>query len=623
VPTLSSKDIGKNDAVDAAVSTPDYLPAEAIAWAEENRDLLESFVAELLESGSWPPLKRTTRKLAREGRPVALERLLGEMPRPLGFLDSGPDRRIVLLLHGLRMTHAGHRLLAGFFGALRIAKERYGAESDEDPLLTRADIAQAKAADDPYVNALGEVLLREAPFLSGGTGQADEDWTREVSDNVVLYWEAGDIEAYLRIRAEELRFQPQLGWEVPATDTGADSMVSRQPAAEVIATSAFRPDEPEAETFPHDVFISHASEDKDAVARPLADALVDRGWSAWLDELQLTVGDSLTRRIDQALVSSRFGVVILSPAFFSKEWPQRELAGLAAREIDMGSKVILPVWHEVDHRFIVQHSPVLADRLGARTSAGLGKVVEEISAALEGSGMRPAERSVVNPVVRVVDADDGSAEPSLFRIPITAEEQEWLVTERPEWWEYRLYAGVLMQGRIELEDKWRDHELRLPSGPRRDTDVNSTTDFLSSEIRWVTRQVAALDRVFAPMVLEQAFGKPGEPGDSDRIVHVARRVVQIYESMMDWAGGLRNTLVSSEHEQLLELNARMADGPVRQIRDFIQTVADQIARIPALTKQAVEEGASKQSPMIVDLTLQLSLDDDNQEQLYAELERLR
>jgi hypothetical protein len=101
-----------------------------------------------------------------------------------------------------------------------------------------------------------------------------------------------------------------------------------------------------------DVFISHAGEDKAVVARPLNDALVRRGFSVWLDELELTIGDSLSGTIDAALVRSRFGVVVLSPAFFSKVWPQRELAGLAAREVDAGSKVILPVWHQVDEHYI-------------------------------------------------------------------------------------------------------------------------------------------------------------------------------------------------------------------------------------------------------------------------------
>ncbi len=82
----------------------------------------------------------------------------------------------------------------------------------------------------------------------------------------------------------------------------------------------------------YDVFISHASEDKVDVARPLAAHLQTLGLKVWLDDLELTLGDSLRRKIDQGLSRSRYGLVVLSPAFFLKEWPNKELDGLVARE---------------------------------------------------------------------------------------------------------------------------------------------------------------------------------------------------------------------------------------------------------------------------------------------------
>jgi hypothetical protein len=366
-----------------------------------------------------------------------------------------------------------------------------------------------------------------------------------------------------------------------------------------------------------DVFIAHASEDKDDVARPLAGLLTASGWDVWLDELKLTIGDSLSRRIDTALARTRFGVVVLSPAFFAKEWPQRELEGLAAREIDLGSKVILPVWHDIDHEFIVRHSPVLADRLGAVTSAGLGKVAEEISLALENSRVDPARRDSPTPAVHAVESDDTQDRAPLLLIPITTEEQAKIIAEQPDWWEYQLYAGVLVQGRVELEDKWQDHELRLPGGHRREPDASSVTDFLSGELGWMRRQVSALNRVFDADVLEKAFGPRGISGDPILIKRVARGVVQIYESMLDWAAGLRNTIVPSEFEEILELNARMVDGPIRQMREFIQTVGDQIARLPILIEEAEAEGATEEAPMTLTLSLTLSLDEDVQEELDA------
>ena len=97
----------------------------------------------------------------------------------------------------------------------------------------------------------------------------------------------------------------------------------------------------------HDAFICHATEDKDSTARPVAKGLSSAGLSVWHDEFSLTVGDSLRRSIDRGLADSRYGVVILSPSFFKKNWPQTELDGLFAKEIS-GNKTILPIWHDLD-----------------------------------------------------------------------------------------------------------------------------------------------------------------------------------------------------------------------------------------------------------------------------------
>lgn len=130
-----------------------------------------------------------------------------------------------------------------------------------------------------------------------------------------------------------------------------------------------------------DMFVSHASEDKEEFARPLAQALKDRGLRVWFDEFTLRVGDSLRRSIDKGLAHSRYGVVVISPAFLNKEWPQKELDGLMAREVD-GRKVILPVWHNIDAATLRRHSPMLADRLATSSSKGLEQVINELLEAV-------------------------------------------------------------------------------------------------------------------------------------------------------------------------------------------------------------------------------------------------
>ena len=82
-----------------------------------------------------------------------------------------------------------------------------------------------------------------------------------------------------------------------------------------------------------DVFVAHASEDKEAIARPLAHALAERGLAVWYDEFELRIGDSLRRKIDAGIARSRFGIVILSHDFFAKGWSQYELDGLVTMQV--------------------------------------------------------------------------------------------------------------------------------------------------------------------------------------------------------------------------------------------------------------------------------------------------
>lgn len=132
----------------------------------------------------------------------------------------------------------------------------------------------------------------------------------------------------------------------------------------------------------HDAFISHASEDKEGFVRPLAEALKSAGFDVWYDEFALTVGDSLRQTIDRGLAKSRFGIVVLSSAFFAKNWTQYELNGLVAKEME-GRKVVLPIWHKVSKDEVLQFSPPLADKVAINSSvSSLPEIVAQLSEVL-------------------------------------------------------------------------------------------------------------------------------------------------------------------------------------------------------------------------------------------------
>ncbi len=131
-----------------------------------------------------------------------------------------------------------------------------------------------------------------------------------------------------------------------------------------------------------DVFISHASEDKDDVVRPLAQELRGRGLDVWYDEFELRIGDSLRRKIDSGIARSRFGIVVLSPQFFAKGWPQYELDGLVTMAVS-GSQVLLPLWHGVSKDEVVRHSPSLADKVALRTADyTISEIASEITSVV-------------------------------------------------------------------------------------------------------------------------------------------------------------------------------------------------------------------------------------------------
>jgi hypothetical protein len=134
----------------------------------------------------------------------------------------------------------------------------------------------------------------------------------------------------------------------------------------------------------HDVFISHASDDKADVVRPLAEALRARGLSVWYDEFELRIGDSLRQKIDAGIRSSRFGVVVLSPSFFGKGWTNYELDGIVTMGMTRGHSIVLPVWHKVTQKDVAGYSPSLAGLLARSTAdTSIDVLADEIAGVVQ------------------------------------------------------------------------------------------------------------------------------------------------------------------------------------------------------------------------------------------------
>jgi hypothetical protein len=140
--------------------------------------------------------------------------------------------------------------------------------------------------------------------------------------------------------------------------------------------------EPDGHTY--DVFISHASEDKDAIVRALAIALASEGLKVWYDEFTLRIGDSLRQKIDRGLATSRVGLVVLSPSFIAKGWTNYELDGMVTRAVS-GEQILLPIWHDITKQEVINFSPSLADKVARSTATHtVEEIAEEIADLLRG-----------------------------------------------------------------------------------------------------------------------------------------------------------------------------------------------------------------------------------------------
>lgn len=168
----------------------------------------------------------------------------------------------------------------------------------------------------------------------------------------------------------------------PATPHNVDLSTIARDAARYSGGEHEPPASPAAKEY--DVFVSHATEDKESIVRPLATALQRKGLAVWYDEFELRIGASLRRSIDSGLANSRFGVVVLSDSFFRKGWANYELDGLVTREVaEGGRQLILPLWHRVTKDEVIRYSPSLADKLALSTADyTVDEIASEVAAVV-------------------------------------------------------------------------------------------------------------------------------------------------------------------------------------------------------------------------------------------------
>lgn len=128
----------------------------------------------------------------------------------------------------------------------------------------------------------------------------------------------------------------------------------------------------------YDVFVSHAWEDKSDFVDEFVDELRSLGIKVWYDTSKIKWGDSMRKRIDDGLRKSKFGVAVLSPNYISegKYWTKAELDGLFQLD-SIGGKVLLPIWHNLTKKEVMEYSPIIASKLAMNTTSMTPKEIAD------------------------------------------------------------------------------------------------------------------------------------------------------------------------------------------------------------------------------------------------------
>ena len=195
-------------------------------------------------------------------------------------------------------------------------------------------------------------------------------------------------------------------------------------------------------------------------------------------------------------------------------------------------------------------------------------------------------------------------EPAPAGVPRTPKQLQELMAARPDGWEFLLFAAVLLQGKNDLELRWRDHQLRLPTAEYHRLDEDGVAGYLGAAFGRLGWTLRPIERVFAAQ--EDAFGKPGEPGDVGLIQHFGGWIIEVYRRLLDWAGTVRSAGVPEEFELAVELSSQAADLPLERIRSFIDETVAAVDQLSA--KLAAPE--NEREP--IELRLTLTLDADNE-----------
>lgn len=191
--------------------------------------------------------------------------------------------------------------------------------------------------------------------------------------------------------------------------------------------------------------------------------------------------------------------------------------------------------------------------------------------------------------MRKVAPPSSQGDEPVARMANTPGELTALERDKPQEWEWALFTSILVQRRTTLLARLRDSELgfmladgiRVYTGP----ELARTLMGLIDEMLATASQ---LESFMAAPAFMAPFRSSGEDDtcDAEAIKHVANRVMDYHERLLEISERCRGLSVPSQYADILADCARLLDVPLQSYREFIAEMVDFVESLPRVLEHA-------------------------------------
>lgn len=337
----------------------------------------------------------------------------------------------------------------------------------------------------------------------------------------------------------------------------------------------------EQQEFEYDIAVSFAGEQRDYVKAIVRGVGADVKVFYDEDEKAKLWGENLIDLLtDVYQHKARYVVMFVSAAYAEKMWTNVERQSAMARAARQRGAYVLPI------------------RMDDTELPGLLHTVGYLDSRHEG----------LDGIIRIIRDKLGAERAGASyagRVPQTQADIDLLLAVRPDFWEYWLWAGTLRVRLDALEVKYRDYELGFAPLSGQSYFDREAFDFLRTAPAQAGALINNFNAVFRPDAQARAFGEPGEPGDADRITHLAERFIDTYEAFMDEAARIRGASLPEDFREAQEAAAHFGSHAVEQIRAFVTEVVDSLNRLPEMARERSDD---EDEPLMLTLVIELTVD---------------